>query len=288
VVTVAEDVATLLRAAADRLAAAGVTSPRWDAEQLLAHAAGTDRGRLPALRDLDDAAAARFADLVEQRAARVPLQHLVGRVGFRHVDLAVGPGVFIPRPETEVVAGAAVDLARERAEPLVVDLCAGSGAIALAVANEVPAAHVYAVELDPAALQWLCRNAAARVAAGDRPIEVCAGDASTALPELCGRVDVVVSNPPYVAEGEMAAVEPEVREHDPRVALVASTDGLAVVRAVVARAAELLRAGGWLIVEHSDRQGESVPELFRAAGFVDVEDRPDLAGRPRFTKGCKP
>lgn len=278
----------LLRRAAATLASAGVPSPHADAEQLLAHACGLPRGRL-AGHVASPAAAAAFDQLVAQRARRVPLQHLTGSVGFRYLDLAVGAGVFVPRPETEVVVGAVLDLARAAAaEPVVVDLCSGSGAIALSVAHELATSAVHAVELDPGALSWLRRNAAARADAGDTPIHVHADDVSDALPELDGRVDVVASNPPYVAPDELAACDPEVREHDPLAALVAGADGLDVIRAVARTAGRLLRPGGWLVVEHSDRQGETAPAVLRSAGFLDVTDHDDLAGRPRYSRGRKP
>jgi release factor glutamine methyltransferase len=197
--------------------------------------------------------------------------------------------VFVPRPETEVVAGIAIDRARDaREDPVVVDLCSGSGAIALTVANELPSAQVHAVELDAGALGWLRRNAATRVAAGDTPITVHQDDAGHALPELDGTVDVVVANPPYVAAEELEHVDPEVRDHDPRVALVADDAGLAVIHQVAAAAMRLLRSGGWLVVEHSERQGESAPAALVAAGFADVTDTDDLAGRPRAATGRKP
>jgi release factor glutamine methyltransferase len=279
----------MLRAATERLRAAGVDSAQWDVEQLAAFVAGVSRSRLPVLTELDAACAARFEELVARRADRVPLQHLTGSVGFRYIDLDVGPGVFIPRPETEVVAGIAVDLAREAgASPVVVDLCSGSGAIALAVANELPGADVHAVELDESAVRWLTRNATRRRDAGDTGIAVHQADVSDALPELNGTVDVVVSNPPYVAADELELVDPEVRDHDPRLALVADHDGLAVIRQVAVTALRLLRPGGWVVVEHSDRQGESAPAVLTGAGFVDVTDRPDLAARPRLATGRNP
>jgi release factor glutamine methyltransferase len=279
----------MLRAATERLRAAGVDSAQWDVEQLAAFVAGVSRSRLAVLTELDAACAARFEELVARRADRVPLQHLTGSVGFRYIDLDVGPGVFIPRPETEVVAGIAVDLAREAgASPVVVDLCSGSGAIALAVANELPGADVHAVELDESAVRWLTRNATRRRDAGDTGIAVHQADVSDALPELNGTVDVVVSNPPYVAADELELVDPEVRDHDPRLALVADHDGLAVIRQVAVTALRLLRPGGWVVVEHSDRQGESAPAVLTGAGFVDVTDRPDLAARPRLATGRNP
>jgi release factor glutamine methyltransferase len=230
-----------------------------------------------------------FAELVRKRASRVPLQHLVGSVGFRYIDLDVGPGVFVPRPETEVVAGVAVDRTRESGDaPVVVDLCSGSGAIALAVANEVPSAAVHAVELDPDAVRWLNRNATQRRKAGDTPIVIHETDVAVALLELDGLVDVVVSNPPYVGIDELELVDPEVRDHDPPIALVAGDDGLAVIRDVAATAWRLLRPGGWVVVEHSDRQGKSAPTVLDAAGFRNVTDSPDLTGRPRVVVGQKP
>lgn len=230
-----------------------------------------------------------FAELVRRRAQRVPLQHLVGSVGFRYIDIEVGPGVFVPRPETEVVAGIAIDRAREcAAAPLVVDLCSGSGVIALAVANEIRGARVHAVELDSSAVRWLTRNAALRQEAGDTAVVVHEADVVGALPDLDGTVDVVVSNPPYVGEDEMSFVDPEVRDHDPHIALVAGDDGLAVIGQVASTAMRLLRPGGWVIVEHSDRQGESAPAVLDAAGFVDVTDIEDLTGRPRVAQGRKP
>ena len=282
-------VPVLLRDATATLADAGIDSARWDAEQLVAFVAGIPRAQLPRLDSLTCEQVERFRALVARRAARVPLQHLTGTVGFRYIELMVGPGVFVPRPETESVAGAAIDLLRGCGPaPVVVDLCSGSGAIALSIANEVPYARVHAVELDPGALAWLTRNATARRDAGDTGVGIHQDDAREALPELDGAVDVVVSNPPYVAADELADVDPEVRDHDPRVALVADNGGLAVIRDVAATAWRLLRPGGWVVVEHSDRQGESAPAVLSAAGFVEVTDEADLAGRPRIAKGRRP
>ena len=262
-----------VREAIELLTRASVPSAEHDARALAAFA---------------ETSGADFAELVRRRADRVPLQHLIGSVGFRYIDLEVGPGVFTPRPETEVVVDIAIDRARECASaPVMVDLCSGSGVIALSVANEMPNARVHAVELDPSALTWLSRNAKRRQDAGDTAVVVHAGDVADALPELDGTVDVVVSNPPYVGEDEMSLVDPEVRDHDPFLALVAGDDGLAVIRQVAATAMRLLRPGGWVVVEHSDRQGESAPEALRKAGFVDVTDSLDLTGRPRVAVGRK-
>jgi release factor glutamine methyltransferase len=278
-----------LRDAAAALGEAGIDSPRADAEQLAAHVLGVERGRLAVVDGFDDAHADRFASLVAERGRRVPLQHLVGRAGFRHLELEVGRGVFVPRPETESVVQWAVDaLAQMRAAeaveaPLVVDLCTGSGTVALALANEVPGAVVHAVERDPDALGWAKRNADIRAAAGDPQVALHLGDAADALPELDGTVDLVVSNPPYVATNEAHIPDPEVLDHDPGISLWAGSDGLDLVRVVAASAARLLRPGGLVVVEHSDRQGRSAPEVFRSAGvWQDVADRRDLAGRDRF------
>ncbi len=263
--------------------AEGIASPETDAVELAAFALGCDASevrRRIVLRDPVDAGFVdRFAGLVEERLARVPLQHLTGRAHFRRLTLAVGPGVFVPRPETEVVAGLAVEAARAAGErPVVVDLCTGSGAIALAVADEVPGARVHAVELSREAHAWAERN----VATTGLAVDLHLGDATSALPDLDGTVDVVVSNPPYIPD-EAVPLDPEVRDHDPEVALYGrSADGLALPLAVAARAATMLRPGGVLVMEHADTQGESLPAALRSTGeWEAVEDRADLNGRPR-------
>ena len=278
------DVRAQLRDATAELERAGVPSARHDAEALAAHLLGTSRATLLLAPDpLDDRA---YAAVVARRAAREPLQHIVGSAAFRHLELAVGPGVFVPRPETELVVDAALEAIRGIAAPLVVDLCAGSGAIALAIATERPDATVHAVEISVAALGWLRRNVARCAPA----VTVVAGDVSDphVLAELDGRVDLVVSNPPYIPDGELAGLDPEVRDHDPAEALTSGPDGLDAVRAVAAPAARLLRPGGALVVEHADSQGTSAPGVLRLQGFDDVSDHPDLAGRDRFVNGRAP
>jgi release factor glutamine methyltransferase len=272
---------TAVRAAAARLSEAGIASAESDALILLAHALGVSVGDARKAMVLGGAAPAAFEELVELRASRLPLQHLTGRAGFRRLELRVGPGVFVPRPETELVAGLAIEAARAAGEsPVVVDLCTGSGAIALAVKDEVPAAVVYAVDLGEDAHAWAAQN---RSATG-LDITLVHGDATTAVPELEGQVDVVVSNPPYIPQG-MVPVDPEVRDHDPDLALYGgSADGLAVPRAVAARAAALLKAGGALVMEHADTQGESLPAALARTGlWRDIADHEDLTGRPRAT-----
>jgi release factor glutamine methyltransferase len=263
-----------------RLAEAGVASPRFDAEELAAFVLGIPRGRLLLADGFDSAQAARFDELISERVRRVPLQHLTGLAGFRRLELAVGPGVFVPRPETELLAGWAIERAGDQPEPRVVDLCSGSGAIALAVADEAPQARVYGVEREPMALAWARRN----VAATGRAVTLVEGDAAdpAVLAELDGSVDVVVTNPPYVPDG--STVSPEVAEHDPGAALWGGPDGLDVVRLLLVRAAALLRPGGWLGIEHADVQGDSLPALVRRSpAFEEVTDHRDLAGRPRYT-----
>jgi release factor glutamine methyltransferase len=271
--------AELLRAATDRLAAAGVPSPRVDAELLLAAVLRVDRGALLTVREASADAAAAFDAAVARRAAREPLQHITGEAPFRHLVLAVGPGVFIPRPETELLVDEALaHLDRNPAPaPVVVDLCSGSGAVALAVAQEVPTATVIAVEREPSALAWLARNA------DGTSVRVVAGDARDPelLADLRGTADVVLANPPYVPRA--AIVDEEVRA-DPAAAVFGGDDGLALMPAVIARAAEWLREGGLFATEHDHFHGRVVPELLRRDGrWREIAGRNDLPGRPRFT-----
>jgi len=259
-----------LREASDQLAAAGVASPEHDARALLRHA---------------DEAGLDAEHLVSEPARRVPLQHLIGSTGFRYLDLQVGPGVFVPRPETEVVVEAVLAAVAAIDGPRVVDLCAGSGAIGLSVAHEHPTALVDLVEVSDSAVEWMRRNLDALDAGVRGRVRIHEADLYAAPTDLDGQFDVVASNPPYVALDERELVDPEVRDHDPGDALWAGEDGLDVIRRVVERATALLRPGGTLVVEHSDRQGETVPSVFVGAGFADVRDHVDLTGRPRFTTG---
>ncbi len=262
---------TGVREASARLRDAGVPSPDHDARELIRYAERTHQ-------DVDP--------LIAARVRRVPLQHLIGSAGFRYLDLAVGPGVFVPRPETELLVDEVLAALRDcaSAPPVVVDLCAGSGAIGLSVAHEHPSAFVHLVEASPDAFDWLQRNA------GLVPgrVELHLADLADAPKRLDGSVDVVVSNPPYLPPEDVSTVDPEVRDHDPAVALWADDDGLAVIRRVVDRAVTLLRPDGTLVVEHSERHAESVPQLLHAAGFVDVVAHDDLTRRPRYTTGRRP
>ncbi|WP_227984038.1 peptide chain release factor N(5)-glutamine methyltransferase [Nocardia spumae] len=268
------------------LAAAGVPSPQIDAEHLAAHILEVERPRLALIPMVTPEQLERFRKLVARRAERVPLQHLTGIASMGEVDLEVGPGVFVPRPETELIfawALAQLEAAGHDHPPIVVDLCTGSGALALAIANARPDVEVHAVEIDPTARQWAQRNADRQAALGDTPITVHAGDVTdpAVLAELDGRVDVVVANPPYIPAG--ARLDPEVAEHDPHSALFAGRDGLAVIGPMIATIARLLRPEGVTAVEHDDSHGPRVAALFEAqGGFVGIAEHPDLAGKPRF------
>lgn len=268
----------LVRRAAERLAESDVASPEHDAAELLAHVLGTTRGRLVLLDAVDPAAEASYDALVARRARREPLQHLTGTAAFRHVDLVVGPGVFCPRPETELLAGWALEqLVGDGSDAVVVDLCTGSGAIAAALADEAPGARVHAVELDPGAHAWAVRNLAATA------VDLRLGDMADAFRDLDGTVDVVVANPPYVPLEAWDGVAPEARDHDPALALWSGQDGLDAMRVLEGVAARLLRPGGVVGAEHADVQGAGAVEVFAATGrWREVRDHRDLAGRPRF------
>ena len=280
-------VAEVLRVIEGMLAEAGI-EPGPDAELLLAHVLGESRGRVQALAImgglLSDEDRERTLDLASERARRVPLQHLTGRAPFRGIELEVGPGVFVPRPETEVVAQFAIDaLAAVPAEQaLAVDLCTGSGAIALSLAHEVPSARVWAVEKSPEAHAWASRNVERL---GEGRVELLLGDAADAselLPELRGRVHVLVSNPPYVPSG-MVPRDPEVRDHDPEMALYSGEDGLDLIRVISRAALELVAPGGALVLEHAEGQGAAIRALLAADGWRAPSTHRDLTLRDRAT-----
>ena len=279
----------LLAGAEARLADGGVESPEHDARALLAFVVGVDPGRLPLVREVTREQVAAYDELVTRRAAREPLQHLTGVAHFRRVELLVGPGVFVPRPETELLAGWAIEQAKVMVStgstdgagstdaPVVVDLGTGSGAIAKAIAQEVPSAGVHAVELEESAHAFAARNLAGT------GVDLRRGDLAEAFDDLLGRVDIVVSNPPYIPHEAWESVAVEVRDHDPDLALYATGDGLDMIRVVEQRAALLLRPGGVVGVEHADVQGAAAPAVFTASGRWDrVRDHEDLTGRPRF------
>jgi release factor glutamine methyltransferase len=282
----AGDLRAALRAATAHLRAAHIESARNDAEVLAAHLLGVDRGRLAVLALMGEDVPSGYAELVEARAARTPLQHLTGTAPFRRLELQVGPGVFVPRPETELVAGAAIDAASAAVvagvdHPLVVDLCTGSGAIAAAVASEVDAARVVAVERSEQALIWAGRNLAST------GVDLRPGDATTACEDLEATVDVVVSNPPYVP-GDRDHADPEVGIHDPVEALYGGgEDGMELPTALVARAGRLLRAGGTLVMEHDETQGEAMRAVTNTPDWDHVVVHQDLTGRDRYTTAVR-
>lgn len=269
----------VLADAAERLRAGGVGSPEYDAAELLAFVLGTTRGNL-VLAAPTSAQLEVYDALVARRAQREPLQHLLGTAAFRYRELAVGPGVFVPRPETEVMVGWILDRLVGVENPLVVDLCSGSGAIAGAVATERPDSTVHAVELSADACVWARRNLAGTGAILHE------GDIDGCLPELDGQVDAVIANPPYIPLTAWESVATEARDHDPALALWSGDDGLDAIKVVAATAGRLLKSGGWFGCEHADVQGESAPAVFAATGFfAEVRDQPDLAGKPRFATG---
>jgi len=266
--------------AAVTLAEAGIDSARWDAEQLAAHLAGTDRGRLGLLDSPDDDFLGRYREVVAARSQRVPLQHLLGTAAFGPVMLHVGPGVFIPRPETEALLEWAT--AQQLApQPVIVDVCTGSGALAVALARHRPAARIVAIDSSDTALEYARRNAQGTA------IELLRADVTELasdpglLAELDGRVDMLVANPPYVPDD--AVLDPEVAQHDPHQAVFGGPDGLAVIAPLVRLAGRWLRPGGLIGVEHDDTTSARTVELFnRTKYFEDVGARRDLTGRPRF------
>lgn len=278
----------LVRATA---ALAQVPSPRVDAELLAAHLLyGGSRSRLQhaaLMRErLTPAQVAEYEALVARRAAREPLQHITGRAPFHHLELSVGPGVFVPRPETELLVEEALKVLSARAESAtgqlrIVDLCTGSGAIAAAVKSELPNAQVFAVELSEEAIPYARKNLESL------GVHLVQGDALTALTELAGRFDAVLSNPPYIPSANVPA-DPEAALHDPEMALYGGgADGMKMPSAIAARAYELLAPGGFFMMEHDDTQEGAVAELLTRVGFERCYPVRDLNGRPRHSAGYK-
>lgn len=277
----------LVQTAAHRFEAAGIEQAVVDAELLLAHVLGCSRGELVAKVFMGEPAthetSTAFEALVLRREAREPLQHITGKAYFRNLELAVGRGVFVPRPETEMVAGLAIDALRAvaspdpiSAPPIAVDLGTGSGAIALSLATEVPHATVWAVEKSAEAMPFTQRNFDAYGFGG----QLIRGDLTDAFQELNGKVSVVVSNPPYIPN-QMIPRDVEVRLFDPELALYGGEDGMQVMHAVSATALRLLVSGGTLVVEHADSQSTQVCELLKNDGWRQVRVHKDLTGRDR-------
>ncbi|GAA4363395.1 peptide chain release factor N(5)-glutamine methyltransferase [Paeniglutamicibacter cryotolerans] len=277
-----QELGDALRAATAQLAAAGVPTPRVDAELLAAHLLGASRGEVAAMALGGAPAPEGLAGLVERRAQRVPLQHLTGVAYFRYIELAVGPGVFIPRPETESVAQWAIDQAKLLEHARVADLGTGSGAIAGSIAFEVPGAEVFAVELSDEALPY------ARANLEPLGVKLIQGDLATALGEYDGRFDVIASNPPYIPANAVPR-EPEVRDHDPQMALYGGgEDGMVLPRAAERSAARLLKPGGFFIMEHAEVQAPAMAALLAGTGDWDsVTTHIDLNGSDRATSGIR-
>ena len=282
-------IAAVLERAIDVLTSAAVPSPRADAELLIGHILGVSRGSVQSKaitgEVLDSESHLAILELIERRAAREPLQHITGRAAFRSMELAVGPGVFVPRPETEGVAGIAVDALRAAAspQPIGVDLGTGSGAIALAMATEVPHATVYGVEVSPLAFVWTKQNFRALAPDNAKAVFI---DLADALPELDGTVAVVVSNPPYIPAGAIPR-DPEVRLFDPEIALYGGEDGLDIVRQVSTTARRLLHEGGTLVIEHGELQAAAIVALLTADGWRAISTHRDLTGRDRATTALR-
>jgi len=278
----------LLREATATLAAAGVPTPDVDAELLAAHVLGLSRGALAAaaLRGdlVPDTDLRVWEELIARRAAREPLQHLTGSAPFRHLELRVGPGVFVPRPETEMVAQLAIDALQAAASPapIAVDLGTGSGAIALSMATEVPHARVFAAENSVDAFLWTKENFAAIAPHATLAFI----DLAVAFPDLDGTVSVLVSNPPYVPD-EAIPRDPEVRYWDPPAALYGGADGLDVVRQLSTVGQRLLHPGGTLVIEHGEWQGAAIRDLLTADGWRAAATHPDLTMRDRATTAIR-
>ena len=279
---------TAIELASKKFELAGIESFQADAEILLGFVLDLSRGELQVKAitgdSLTEAEETKFLELVEKRAERFPLQHLTGVAYFRQLELKVGPGVFVPRFETETVTQLAVDALKAvpSENPIAVDLATGSGAIALSLAVEVPNARVFAVELSEEALVYTRQNFA-KYAPEATLVQ---GDLADAFPELNGQVDVLVSNPPYIPD-DMIPIYPEVHLHDPSLALYGGADGLDLVRKVEASAKRLLREGGALVIEHADMQGDAIRELILSLGWRQCSTHKDLSGRDRATTAIR-
>nr|KGA07168.1 MAG: hypothetical protein GM42_2000 [actinobacterium acMicro-1] len=287
-----ESLGDAVNAAAEVFVAVGIATPEVDALLLAAHVLGVGRGELAARlvsgADFSNDQRKQFGDLVRRRSAREPLQHITGEAGFRQLVLAVGPGAFVPRPETELLVQIVVDavMASGQPSPRVIDLGTGTGAIALAVATEAPHARVWAVEKSAEALVWARRNNEAN----GNPVTLVQGDLADALSlvgERAGTFDVVVSNPPYIPD-EAVPRDTEVRLYDPALALYSGPDGLDSVRVLADVARDLLAPGGLLALEHGELQGPAVRQILTDAGWRPVSTHPDLTTRDRYTTGVWP
>ncbi|MFM6962738.1 MAG: peptide chain release factor N(5)-glutamine methyltransferase [Micrococcales bacterium] len=277
----------LLSLWAQRFATAGIDSAEADAELLFAFVAGMSRGEVQAAAlsgaEVSLEQQANFEELAARREAREPLQHLTGVAHFRHITLAVGKGVFVPRPETELLAGLGIEFLKTlvTANPLAFDLCSGSGAIALSLAHEVPSATVVAIEKSEDAFAWAKRNFE-----NYKNATIILGDIADGSPQHNGKADVVLTNPPYIPT-EMVPIYPEVALHDPSLALFGGDDGLDVVRIAERTAHELLREGGFFAIEHADIQAKAITDLLLARGWQNVVSHQDFNGRDRVVSATR-
>jgi release factor glutamine methyltransferase len=287
-----------LGAATVQLSESGIESARVDAELLLCHVLECDRTALLIRDSISEDELEEFIQFVAFRSARVPLQHLTGKAAFRRIEIAVGPGVLIPRPETELLVDKAIDFVRDISEPVIVDLCSGSAAMSVSLAIEIPCSEVHALEFVDEAFAWgqkTVRDHVAEIAMVGSILSLHHGDVrgceGRELKSLAGKVDVIVANPPYIPSAAIPR-DPEVYQYEPHEALFGGEDGMEFVSAIISAAKVLLKPGGLLVMEHGDNQGEdgipSVPKVLRASGvFTSVSDHNDLAGRPRFTTGVR-
>ena len=281
-------VSELLSESSSKLKEAGVTSATVDAELLACYCLGVSRSELALMvatrQEFPEESLELFLTALARRVARQPLQHITGTAAFRHLDLKVGPGVFTPRPETEQVVGFALEKISNVPNPLIVDLCSGSGAIAISLATEVLGSNVFAVEKSKEAFSFLQQNAASY---GLAEMNLRNEDLQESLPELDGKVDLVISNPPYIPN-DAIPIDLEVQLHEPSMSLYGGVDGLDVVRQISNRALTLLKPGGLLVMEHADTQSRAIGELLLAEGWLEIEARADLAGKDRMISALKP
>ncbi len=279
---------TLLVDAEKRFKSAGIDAARVDAELLLAHALGISRNGISLLQEIDESQKKEFEKLCQLRQQRIPLQHLTGEQGFRRLNLKVGKGVFIPRPETELLVESAVRYLRELPSSKVIDFCSGSGAIAISLATEVPNCQVIAVEVSEGAVEYLKKNIEKnqdQIDKNNSSVEVAAIDVMD-FAEAEKSFDAVVANPPYIPE-RMVPKDPEVALHDPKIALFSGLDGLDLIREIIQKSSLLLKTGGFIGIEHAELQGDretGVPGVLKnTGGFSAIEDRKDLNGLARYT-----
>jgi release factor glutamine methyltransferase len=277
-----------LELATDKFSNAGIASPSVDAELLGCFILEVDRSELTLLaidnQSFPENRLPEFLEAVDRREKREPLQHITGLAPFRHLELEVGPGVFIPRPETEQLVELAKEKIQKIANPVIVDLCSGSGAIAISLSTELDSANIYAVELSKEAFEFLTRNFQ-KYGLDTKALRN--ENLTTALDELNGTVDVVVSNPPYIPDAAVP-IDLEVKLHDPSIALYGGEDGLDVIRQISTRALYLLRPGGHLVLEHANTQAPAIGELLLSEGWQEIVSSQDLTGKNRMISAVRP